>query len=111
MQRRRQHSSMQLALSPLRITQIQSIEKLDSVQYSNAPVKILQIRAAAKGHMLAIVYVLAVGQHVRRRPAAEIGSLFEQAHTPAAFSQRYARRQPREPASDHDYVWQVCSLP
>ena len=78
---------------------------------SHAAVKIFQICAATQRHVLAIVHMFAVRQHIGRCPAAQKWPLLEQAHAPAGFSQRDARRQPRQPAADHDHVLQEYSLP
>src|SRR5207249_12257231 len=73
--------------------------------------EIFQIGAASQSHMLAIVHMLAVGQHVGGCPAAEEGTLFKQTYAPAGFRQRDAGCQSRQPAADHDHALQGYSLP
>ena len=65
------------AAASLRIKEQETLEKLDTSGATDAAVKVFQVRAASKSHMLAIVHVLAVGQPIRRRPAAEEWPLFE----------------------------------
>src|SRR6266850_944944 len=111
MKRRRKNAGLYFATAALRIEKKEPVEKLDFVRGADALVKIREIRAAAERHVLAIVHVLAVRQHVGRCAAAEEGTLFEQAHAPAGFSQRDAGCQSRQPAADHDHAFQEYSLP
>ena len=108
---RGQEPGLHLSPAALRVEKEEPVEKLDFAGGADTAVEILKIGAATKGHMLAIVHVLAVGQHVGGRPAAEEGTLFKQPYAPAGFSQRDAGRQPRQPAADHDHAFQECSLP
>jgi hypothetical protein len=84
------HSSLYFAAPALRIKEKEAVKEFDFVRGANAPVKIREISAAAESHVLAIIHVLAVRQHVRRCATSEEGTLFEQAHKPAGFSQRDA---------------------
>ena len=102
---------MHFTAAPLRIEEDQAVEEFDFVAGADASVKVLEIGAAAEGHVLTIVDVLAVRQDVGGCAAAEKGALFEQPHTPAGFSQRDAGRQSRQPAADHDHAFQGGSLP
>src|SRR6516165_8671558 len=108
---RRQYAGLQAAAPALRVLQQQPVKELDLLRHPYPSVKVLQVGAASKSHVLAVVHVLTIGQAIRRGPAAEEWPLFEQAYAAARFRQRYARRQPREPASDYDHVLQGSSLP
>src|SRR2546422_700967 len=108
---RGQEPGLHRTLAALRIEKEEPVEELDLAGGADTPVEILEIGAAAKGHMLAIVHVFAIGQHVGRCAAAEEGTLFEQTYAPAGFSQRDAGCQPRQPAADHDHAFQGYSLP
>src|SRR5438477_2722476 len=108
---RGQKTGLHRTAAALGIEKEEPVEKLDFAGGTDAPIEIFEIGAAAKGHMLAIVNVFAVGQHVGRRPATKEGTLFKQTDAPAGFSQRDAGCQPRQPAADHDHAFQECSLP
>jgi hypothetical protein len=86
---------LHFAAAALRIEEEQSIEEFDFVGRTDAAVKVVEIGAAAKRDVLAIIDVLAIGQHVGGCAAAEEGALLKQAHAPAGLSQRDAGRQPR----------------
>jgi hypothetical protein len=70
----------------LRIEEKQPIEKLYFVCGPDSAVKIVEIGAAAERDVLAIIDVLAVGQHIGGCAAAEEGTLFEQPNAPTGFS-------------------------
>ena len=53
---------------------------------TDAAIKILKIGTATKCDVLAVVYVLAVGQHIRSGAAAEEGTLLEETYAPAGIS-------------------------
>src|ERR1700716_307813 len=108
---RGQSSSLHHSFPPLRIEEEETVEESDFAGGADAAVKIVKIGAATKSHVLAIVDVLAVRQHVGGCPAAKEGTLFEQTYAPAGFSQRDAGCQPRQPAADHDHAFQGYSLP
>jgi hypothetical protein len=55
----------------------QPVVKTDFSVGARAPVKIIQIRAAAQRNVLAIVYVIAARQNVRRRASAQERPLFQ----------------------------------
>ena len=105
------NSGLHFAAAALRIEKNEAVEKFDFVRGADAPIKIGEIGAAAERDVLAIVDVLAVGQHVGSCAAAEEGTLFEQTYAPAGFSQRDAGCQSRQPAADHDHAFQEYSLP
>ena len=90
---------------------VEAVEIFDFAGGADAAVKIVKIGAAAESDVLAIVHVLATGQHVGSGAATEEGTLFEQTNVPAGFSQRDAGCQPRQPAADHDHAFQGYSLP
>ena len=102
---------MHFSFAALGIKEEEAVKESNFGGGADTPVEIFEIGAAAKGHVLAIVHVLAVGQHVRRRAAAEEGTLFKQTHAPAGFSQRDAGCQSRQPAADYDHAFQGYSLP
>ena len=108
---RRQEPGLHLTFAALRIEKKEAVEKFDFAAGAYAAVEIVEVGAAAKSHMLAIVHVLAVGQHVGRCAATEEGTLFEKTYAPAGFSQRDAGCQSRQPAADHDHAFQGYSLP
>ncbi len=107
----RQEARLKSSYAPLRIDQEEPIKELDLIGAPDAAIKVLEISAAAKGHVLAIVHVLAVRQDVRRCAPAEEGTLFKQTYAPAGVSQRDAGCQSRQPAADHDHAFQGYSLP
>src|SRR5262249_1796233 len=109
--RSRKRTRFHFAATALRIEKKKAVEELDFACGTDAAIKILEIGAAAEGDVLAIVNVLAVGQDVRRCAAAKEGTLLEQTNAPAEFSKRAAGCQSRQPAADHDHVFQECSLP
>ena len=108
---RRQPPGLHLSSASLWIEKEEPIEEGYFARGTDAPVEIFQIGAASQSHMLAIVHMLAVGQHVGGCPAAEEGTLFKQTYAPAGFSQRDAGCQSRQPAADHDHAFQGYSLP
>src|SRR4029077_1924913 len=87
------------------------VEEFDFAGGADTIVEIFKIGATSQRYVLAIVHVLAVGQHVGRCAAAEEGTLFEQTYAPARFSQRDAGCQSRQPAADHYHAFQEYSLP
>src|SRR5690242_10615552 len=111
MKRRRQEAGLHLSLAALRIEEEEAVEEFDFASGADAAIEIIEIGAAAKRYVLAVVHMLAIWQHVGRCAAAEEGTLFEQTHTPAGFSQRDAGCQSRQPAADHDHAFQGYSLP
>ncbi len=80
------NAGFHLALAALRIEEEQAIEKLHFVCGADAAIEIVEIGAAAERDVLAIIDVLAVGQHVGGCAAAEEGTLFEQPNAPTGFS-------------------------
>src|SRR5712692_1021820 len=111
MKRRGEKAGLHFSFAALRIEEEEAVEEFDFAGDADAAVEIIEIGTAAERDVLAIVDVLAVGQHVRRRAAAEKGTLFEQTNAPAGFSQRDAGCQSRQPAADHDHAFQGYSLP
>src|SRR6267143_3728840 len=108
---RGEEAGLYFALAPLQIEKEKPIKELDFAGGADATVEIFEVGAAAEGDVLAIVDVLAVGQHVGRCAAAKEGTLFKQTYAPAGFSQRDAGCQSRQPAADHDHAFQGYSLP
>ena len=104
MQRRRERRGFHDAARAIRIHEDQPVVEGDFSCGADAPVEIVEIRAAAEGHVLAVVDVLAAGQRVGRSTATEEGALFEQTHAEAGFSQRDGRGKPRQSAADHDHA-------
>ncbi len=86
MERRGKNSCFHFALAALRIEEEQPIEKFHFIRGTDAAVKIVEIGAAAERDVLAIIDVLAVGQHVGGCAAAEEGTLFEQPNAPTGLS-------------------------
>src|SRR5712672_1215562 len=111
MEWRGQQAGVHFAATTLRIEKHETVEKFDFVRGAHAAIEVIEIGATAEGDMLTIIDVLAIRQNVRGRASAEEGALLEEANAPARFSQRDAGRQPRQPAADHYYVFQECSLP
>src|SRR5713101_2899156 len=70
----RQESRLKPPGAPLRVKQEEPIKKLDLIGAANAAIEVFEICAATEGHVLTIVHVLAVGQHVGRCPAASPAS-------------------------------------
>src|SRR5260370_35402784 len=97
---------MKPSSAPRRIDQEEPIKELDLIGAPDAAIKVLEISAAAKGHGLAIVHVLAVRQDVRRCAPAEVGTLFKQTYAPPGATQRTAGSQSRQPPPDHDHAFQ-----
>src|SRR6266446_356242 len=108
---RRQKSGLHLTFAALRIEKEEAVEEFDFAGSADAAVEIFEIGAATERYVLAVVHVLAVGQHVGRCAATEEGTLFEQTYAPTRFSQRDAGCQSRQPAADHDHAFQGYSLP
>ena len=102
---RRQEAGLHFSFAALRIEEEEAIEELDFAGGANASVEIFEVGAAAKGYVLAIVYVLAIRQSIGSCAAAEVRTLFEEAYAAAGVSQRDAGRQPRQPAANHDHVF------
>src|SRR4029077_16484842 len=74
----------------------------NSILHSDALIKLDQIGAAAKQHMLAVVDDFARSRMlVRRRSAAEKRTLLEQSDAESTFGQRASGRKARETASGH----------
>ena len=108
---RGEQAGLHFTAAPLGVDENQAVEEFDLVGGSDATIEILEICTAAERDVLTIIDVLAVRQDVGSGAAAEEGALFEKAYAPAGLSQRDAGRHPRQPASDHDHVFQECSLP
>ena len=104
MQRRRQRHGCDRAALPIGRGKQQPVKKSDLIRGADAAVEILEVRAASQRNVLAVVDVLAAGQHVRRRTAPQMGPLFEQTHAEAGFSQRDGRGKSRQAAADHDHA-------
>jgi len=88
------------------------VEEFDFAGSADAAIEIFEIGAATERYVLAVVHVLAVGQHVGRCAATEEGTLFEQTY--AANQIQPARRRlpvPASPPADHDHAFQGYSLP
>src|SRR5215467_13504857 len=90
---------LHLATAALGIEKEEAVEKFDFACGADAAVKILEIRAAAESDMLAVVDMLAVGQHVRSGAAAKKGTLLKETYAPAGISQRDAGCQSRQTAA------------
>src|SRR2546421_2949039 len=81
----------------LGIEKEEPVKKLDFADGADTAVENLEGGAATEGDVLTIVPVLALGQHVGRRPAAQGGTPFKQSHAPPRFSQCDPRCPPRPP--------------
>src|SRR4029077_1337869 len=108
---RGKQAGLHFTAAPLRVDENEAIEEFDLVSGADAAVEILEIGATAQGDVLTVVDVLAARQNIRSGAAAEERALLEKAYAPARLTQRAAGRQPRQPAADHDHVFQECSLP
>jgi hypothetical protein len=86
MKRRGQPTGVHFTAASLGIEEQQAIEEFDFALGANALVEILEIGAAAEGDVLAIVYVLAVGQDVGSRASAKKWALLKKTNAPACFS-------------------------
>jgi hypothetical protein len=89
---RREQTGLHFAAAALRVDKKEAVEEFDFFGCAHATVKVVQIGAAAKRNVLAIINVLSIGKHVRGCAAAEERPLLEQAYTPAGLSQRDAGR-------------------
>ena len=85
-ERRGQKAGFHFAFASLRIEEEQAIEKFHFVCGADAAIEIVEIGAAAERDVLAIIDVLAVGQHVGGCAAAEERTLFEKTNAPTGFS-------------------------
>ncbi len=101
-----QQAGSHFSLAALRIKEEETVEIFDFAGGADADVEIIEVGAAAESNVLAIVHVLAVGQHIGSCAAAKEGTLFEQTYAPAGFSQCDAGCQSRQPAADHDHAFQ-----
>jgi len=77
MKRGGKRTRFHFAAAALRIEKKEPVEKSDFIGRADASVKILKVRATAQGNVLAIVDMLAVGQHIGSCAAAEKGALLE----------------------------------
>ena len=77
MKRSGKRASLHFAATALGIEKKKAVEEFDFARGANTAVKVLQIRTAAEGNVLAVVNVLAVWQDVRSGAAAEEGTLLE----------------------------------
>src|SRR5579863_4693856 len=82
----RKDSCFHFAFASLRIEKEQAIEEFYFICGTDAAIEIVEIGAAAERNVLAIVDVLAVGQHVGGCAAAEEGTLLEQPNAPTGLS-------------------------
>jgi hypothetical protein len=76
-ERRGKYACLHFATAALRIEEHKAVEEFDFVRGADAAIKIVEIGAAAEGYVLAIVNVLAVGQHVGSGAATEEGALLK----------------------------------
>ena len=111
MKRRGKESGFDFSTAALGIEEKKTVEEFNFPSGTDAVIKVFKIRAAAEGDVLAIVHVLAVGQHIGGCATAKKGTLFKQTNAPAGISQRDAGCQSRQPAADHDHAFQGYSLP
>ena len=111
MKRRGKNARMHFAAAALRIKKNHAVEEFDFGCGADATIEVFEVGAAAKGNVLAIVDVLAIGQDVGSRPSTKKWALLKESNAPACFSQRDAGCQSRQPAADHDYAFQEYSLP
>src|SRR5713226_5175548 len=93
MKRRGEKAGLHFSFAALRIEEEEAVEEFDFAGDADAAVEIIEIGTAAERDVLAIVDVLAVGQHVRRRAAAEKGTLFEQTNAPARSEEHTSELQ------------------
>jgi len=75
--RRWQRACLEAADVALRVKQNEAVKKPDFVGATDAAIKVFEVCAAAESDVLAIVYVLTVGQDVGSCTAAEERTLFE----------------------------------
>src|ERR1700682_5107098 len=106
-----QESRLHFSPAALGIDKKQAIEEFDLVRGTHSTIEVLQVRATAQGHVLAVVNVLTIRQDVGSCASAKERTLLKQPDPPAGISQRDAGRQPRQPAADHDHAFQGYSLP
>src|SRR6185437_2958855 len=104
MERRRQLRCLHNAAAPLSIYKEELVIKGDFIPGSDTAIKIAEVGAATKRHMLAIINVLATRQNVRSCPAAQKRALFKHGYTETGFSQHDGRGKPRQPAADYDHA-------
>ena len=102
MQRRRQWRSFDGRNTTLGVREIETVVKSDFVVGADSAVKIGEVRAAAEGDVLAIVYFGSIRQCVRSGATPEMRTLFYQRDAPACFSQRDGGRKPRQSAADYE---------
>jgi hypothetical protein len=79
-------ASVHFAAASLRIEEEETVEKPYFVAGADAAIEIFEIGATAEGDVLAIVYVLAVGQDIRSRASAKKRALLKETNAPACFS-------------------------
>src|SRR5260370_41705966 len=111
MKRRRQEAGLHHSSAPLRIEKDEPVKKLDFAGGTDAAGEIFEIGAAAEGDVLAIIDVLATGQHVGGCAAAKERALVKQTYAPAGFSQRDAGCQSLQPAAHHHHALPGYSPP
>ena len=100
MQRGGQKTGLKLASVTLRINQNQTIEERYFVRRSNAGTKVLEVRAASEGDVLAVIDVFSIRQHVRSCAAAEERAALEERHPRATPRESHGRGQSGEAAAD-----------
>ena len=118
MQGRGKRDSSDRRPAALTIRKVQRVVVPNLIFRTGTAIKIGQVRAAAKGDVLAIVDYVAIGQRIRRGTSPQVRTLFEQADSEARFSQRDGGGQPRQSAADyqnalrgHPFSTGLSSLP
>ena len=106
MKRWRQRERFHGATASIGRSKQQPVEETNFSISAYAAVEIIEVGATTQSHVLAVVHVLASGQHVGRGPATQMGPFFEQTYAVAGFSQRDGRGESRQAAADHDHVFQ-----
>jgi hypothetical protein len=84
--RRGEKASVHFAAASLGIEEEEAVEKLYFVAGADAAIKVFEVGATAEGDVLAIVYVLAIGQDIGSRASAKKRALLKETNAPAGFS-------------------------
>src|SRR5258708_2611753 len=104
MQRRRQSGWRHGSTPSAGVRKDQPVVVSDFAGNADTFVKILEIGAATKSYVLAVIDLLAAGKDVRCGAPAQSRSFFNQVDTEAALTERHRSGQPRETAANDDYV-------
>src|SRR6266566_9979572 len=87
----------------------QLIVPADLIFNSDPPIKLNQIGAATKQHVLTVVYDLTGGRMlIRGGPSAKVSAAFEERDAESAVGEGRTGGQSRQTTSDHGYVWSLC---